>query len=78
MSVQVSFLFKESANEDMACMDPMPRPTRFELVGTYSLDPRSEDPHHLVDGADLGAADDLPGLTRTQIAMRLSWISRLT
>jgi hypothetical protein len=21
-----------------------------------------EDPHHLVDGADLGAADDLPGL----------------
>src|SRR5215469_13456953 len=23
---------------------------------------RLEDPHHLVDGADLGAADDLPGL----------------
>jgi hypothetical protein len=23
---------------------------------------RLEDPHHLVDGADLGAANDLPGL----------------
>src|SRR5262249_11523467 len=29
----------------------------FEAVGQ-----RLEDPHHLVDGADLGAADDLPGL----------------
>ena len=37
-----------------------------------------EDPHHLVDGADLGATGDLPCLLRTQIAMRLSWISRPT
>jgi hypothetical protein len=29
--------FKEAANEYIACLDPMPRTTGFELVGTYSL-----------------------------------------
>jgi hypothetical protein len=39
---------------------------------------RLEVPHHLVDGADLGAANDCQVSQRTQIAMRLSWISRPT